>query len=122
MTSGLDQVAIGLATPGVIAACFLPDVHAWEPEIPAAVWKRGDADADASVFAEWLLAWAPDGWSGGDPNFSTMMAQLFVESAGYGSEFPTSGEMLCAGGSPGRIHGRGLRRLAALGEPGPGNR
>jgi hypothetical protein len=27
------------------------------------------------------------------------MAQLFAESAGYGSEFPTSGELLCAGGT-----------------------
>lgn len=100
MTSGLDQVTIGLATPGVVAACFLPDVHAWEAEIPAAVWKRGDTAADAQVFAQWLLGWAPDGWSRGDENFSAMMAQLFVESSGYGSEFPTSGAMLCAGGSP----------------------
>ena len=100
MTSGLDQVTIGLATPGVIAACFLPDVHAWEPDIPAALWKRGDAAADARVFTEWLLGWAPDGWSGGDPNFSAMMAQLFVQSTGYGSDIPTSGAMLCAGNTP----------------------
>jgi hypothetical protein len=106
MTSGLDKVSIGLTTPGVIAACFLPDVTAWEAEIPAALWTRGDTSADAEVFTDWLLGWAPDGWSGGDPNFSAMMAQLFVESTGYGSDIPTSGAMLCAGNTaPGFMDG-----------------
>jgi len=100
MTSGLDQATIGLATPGAVAACFLGDEGMGNPDQEASVWKRGDADADARLFANWLLDWVPNGWMISDDNFRAMLAQLFVEAALHDRNgIPTAGAMLCAGGT-----------------------
>lgn len=98
MTSGLDQATIGLATPGAVATCFLADENLGNPDQQAAVWKRGDAHADAQMFVTWLLDWFPAGWHIRDENFSAMMAQLFIESTQHGRNgISTSGGMLVAG-------------------------
>ena len=94
MTSGTDEVTLGLVTPRVVAACRNPD----SGSLTVAVWPRnGDSAGDAEIFVRWLLDLMPESYSRSD-GFKALMAQLFVEAACHdrsGEEL--SGSSLAAG-------------------------
>lgn len=94
MTSGTDEVTLGLVTPRVVAACRNPDAGSLE----VAVWPRnGDSTGDSEIVARWLLEWLPESYSNTD-DFKALMAQLFVEAACHGqSGKELSGSRLAAG-------------------------
>lgn len=94
MTSGTDEVTLGLVTPLVAAACRNPDAGTLE----VAVWPRnGDSTGDAEVFVRWLLDWLPEPYSLED-GFKALMAQLFVEAECHGrSGEELAGSRLAAG-------------------------
>ena len=76
MTSGLDEITLGLVTPGVVAACRDPD----SGSLKVATWKRtGEPSDDAQIVVEWLLDWVPGFYTRSD-GFKALMTQLYVEA------------------------------------------
>jgi biotin operon repressor len=94
MTSGLDEITLGLVTPGVVAACRDPD----SGSLKVATWKRtGEPTDDAQIVVEWLLDWVPGFYTRSD-GFKALMTQLYVEAELHGrSGDELSGGALAAG-------------------------
>jgi hypothetical protein len=94
MTSGLDEIVLGLVTPRVVVGCGNPD----SGSLKVAAWQRnGEASDDARIFVEWLLDWLPDFYSRND-GFKALMTQLFVEAECHGkSGAELYGSRLAAG-------------------------
>jgi biotin operon repressor len=94
MTSGLDEITLGLVTPGVVAACRDPD----SGSLQVATWKRtGDPSDEAQIVVEWLLDWMPGFYTRSD-GFKALMTQLYVEAELHGrSGDELSGGALAAG-------------------------
>jgi biotin operon repressor len=94
MTSGLDEITLGLVTPGVVAACGNPD----SGSLKVSTWKRtGEPSDDAQIVVEWLLDWVPGFYTRND-GFKALMTQLYVEAELHGrSGDELSGGALAAG-------------------------
>lgn len=94
MTSGLDEITLGLVTPGVVAACGNPD----SGSLKVATWKRtGEPSDDTQIVVEWLLDWLPGFYTRND-GFKALMTQLYVEADLHGrSGDKLSGGALAAG-------------------------
>jgi biotin operon repressor len=94
MTSGLDEITLGLVTPGVVAACGNPDSGC----LKVATWKRtGERSGDAQIVVDWLLDWVPGFYTRND-GFEALMTQLYVEAELHGrSGDELSGGVLAAG-------------------------
>lgn len=89
-----DRSIIGLVTPLVVAAFYVPDTFGASDAAgnSVALWRRpGDRAGEASILANWLLDWVPRQGRIDDEAHRQMLAQLFVERAvrGVGDEdFP----------------------------------
>jgi hypothetical protein len=89
-----ERSIIGLVTPLVVAALYIPDTFGADDSAgnSVALWRRpGDRAGEASILANWLLDWVPRQCGIDDEAHRQMLAQLFVERAvrGVGAEdFP----------------------------------
>ena len=95
MTSGLDDITLGLVTQRVVAACHNAD----SSSLRVAVWQRsGDATEDAQIIVDWLLDWIPRSFGMVDDGLNGLLAQLFVEATWNGrNREHLEGGWLCAG-------------------------
>lgn len=95
MTSGLDEIMLGLVTRRMVAACHNAD----SSSVRVAVWQRSeDAAGDAQGIVDWLLDWVPTSFGVTDDGLKALLVQLFVEATLNGRNgIQLQGSWLCAG-------------------------
>lgn len=95
MTSGLDEVSLGIVTQRVAAACHNAD----SSSLKVALWQRsGDAAEDSQIIVDWLLDWVPTSFGVTDDGLKALLVQLFVEATWNGRNGnQLQGSWLCAG-------------------------
>lgn len=95
MTSGLDEITLGLVTRRVVAACHNAD----SSSVRVAVWQRSEDPAgDAQIIVDWLLDWVPTSFGVTDDGLKALLVQLFIEATSNGRNgIQLQGSWLCAG-------------------------